>query len=253
MVLSVMKLKLIPPLNNFFVIFSYIIFLAVIIFIIAKVASIPTTKIKTQIKALIIVFSVIAFGLFSFYYFLISVFSYMDYQTFEYNNKKYYVINEGFLEPIYNIYEDQKNGKVKEIKTYRMENFPEKIDDRNKKAIVDGTLENLLKSEKALENAEKEKIQKELANIYKPENIKKVQGTEFELVDRQKSNANNRYLFIKNANGEKTVLSQIPTTADFDRASVTAAGDIYLYFKDSDGKIHTYRSKNSGMTWSSLN
>lgn len=256
LVISATKLKLIPPLNNFFLIFSYILFLSVFIFLIYKLFKANLKNLKSFVKPILIVLSILAFSFFSFYYFLVTVFSYMDYQSFKYSNQKYYVLKDGFPDIIYSVYQSQGNGKMKEVQVYYdHKNFPDEINDSNKEAIATGKLNELIAKQKStdLSKSEKEKSQKKLEDLYKSENAKKIPNSDYEVVAIDKAAARNRYFFIENSNGKKVLLAELPATANYERGSVTPTGDIYLYFRDVNGKISTYLSQDNGKSWNLIN
>lgn len=256
------KIEFIPIINNLFIGFGFLLFIGLQIFSLYNLTKFNINKYGKIILCLLI----LILGLiFSFYLFLASVFSGKENRTLIYEGKKYYVLNVGWVDPLYEVYEknfitmdklDEKNlGKVfsdlskvedkdqREILKfliYGRENFTK---EENKEADENHQVEEKAECKNLIED------KKKLLKSFTVEDAVKIENSDYGLLEVDRAGARSRWFFVKIKGDKMNFISELKDTSPEVSGRVDENGNIYLKFTDINKNETSYLSKNGGKTF----
>lgn len=256
------KVEFIPIINNLFIGFGFLLFIGLQIFSLYNLTKFNINKYGKIILCLLI----LILGLiFAFYLFLASVFSGKENRTLIYEGEKYYILNVGWLDPIYEVYEknfitmdklDEKNlGKVfsdlskvedkdqREILKfliYGRENFTK---EENKEANENHQVEEKAEGKNLIED------KKKLLKNFTVEDAVKIENSDYGLLEVDRAGARRRWFFVKIKGDKMNFISELKDTSPEVSGRVDENGNIYLKFTDINKNETSYLSKNGGKTF----
>lgn len=129
------KIEFVPIVNNLLLGFGFLFFIGLQIFFLYMFTNF---KINKYGKIFIFILILILGGIFAFYIFLASVFSGKENRSLIYGGEKYYILNVGWMDPLYEVY--RKNfitmDKLDEEKLGRVFSDLSKIHDEDQREIL---------------------------------------------------------------------------------------------------------------------
>ena len=259
------KIEFIPLINNLFLGFGFLFFIGLQIFFIYKFTKFNINKywkIFLGIGILILGF------IFAFYIFLASIFSGKENRSLVYGGEKYYILNVGWMDPIYEVYE--KNfitmDKLDEKKLGQVFSDLSKVKDENQREILrfliygredfieenHGAEENL-KENHQIEDKHEEKNKKEDKNEFlknfKLEDAIKIENSDYGILEVDHAGARSRWFFVKILGDEMKFISELEETSPGVSGKVDKKGNIYLKFTDVNKNETNYISRDGGKTF----
>lgn len=256
------KIEFIPIINNLFIGFGFLLFIGLQIFSLYNFTKFNINKYGKIILCLLI----LILGLiFAFYLFLASVFSGKENRTLIYEDEKYYILNVGWLDPIYEVYE--KNfitmDKLDEKNLGKVFSDLSKVEDKDQREILKFLIygrENFTKEEnkEADENHQVEEKpegknliedKKKLLKNFTVEDAVKIENSDYGLLEVDRAGARSRWLFVKIKGDKMNFISELKDTSPEVSGRVDENGNIYLKFRDINKNETSYLSKNGGKTF----
>ncbi|CAG7595708.1 hypothetical protein PEPTYR26121_01836 [Peptoniphilus tyrrelliae] len=256
------KIEFIPIINNLFIGFGFLLFIGLQIFSLYNFTKFNINKYGKIILCLLI----LILGLiFAFYLFLASVFSGKENRTLIYEDEKYYILNVGWLDPIYEVYE--KNfitmDKLDEKNLGKVFSDLSKVEDKDQREILKFLIygrENFTKEEnkEADENHQVEEKpegknliedKKKLLKNFTVEDAVKIENSDYGLLEVDRAGARSRWLFVKIKGDKMNFISELKDTSPEVSGRVDENGNIYLKFTDINKNETSYLSKNGGKTF----
>lgn len=256
------KIEFIPIINNLLIGFGFLLFIGLQIFSIYNFTKFNINK----YGKIILCFLILILGLiFAFYLFLVSVFSGKENRSLIYDGEKYYILNVGWLDPLYEVY--RKNfitmDKLDEEKFGKVFSDLSKVEDRDKREILKFLIygrENFTKEEnkEADENHQVEERPKEknleedkkkFLKNFTVEDAVKIENSDYGLLEVDRAGARSRWFFVKIRGDDMNFISELKDTSPEVRARVDEKGNIYLKFTDINKNETSYLSQNGGKTF----
>lgn len=256
------KIEFIPIINNLFIGFDFLLFIGLQIFSLYNFTKFNINKYGKIIWCLLI----LIIGLiFAFYLFLASVFSGKENRTLIYEDEKYYILNVGWLDPIYEVYE--KNfitmDKLDEKNLGKVFSDLSKVEDKDQREILKFLIygrENFTKEEnkEADENHQVEEKpegknliedKKKLLKNFTVEDAVKIENSDYGLLEVDRAGARSRWFFVKIKGDKMNFISELKDTSPEVSGRVDENGNIYLKFTDINKNETSYLSKNGGKTF----
>lgn len=256
------KVEFIPIINNLLIGFGFLLFIGLQIFSLYNFTKFNINKYGKIILCLLI----LILGLiFAFYLFLASVFSGKENRTLIYEDEKYYILNVGWLDPIYEVYE--KNfitmDKLDEKNLGKVFSDLSKVEDKDQREILKFLIygrENFTKEEnkEADENHQVEEKpegknliedKKKLLKNFTVEDAVKIENSDYGLLEVDRAGARSRWLFVKIKGDKMNFISELKDTSPEVSGRVDENGNIYLKFRDINKNETSYLSKNGGKTF----
>lgn len=256
------KIEFIPIINNLLIGFGFLLFIGLQIFSIYNFTKFNINK----YGKIILCFLILILGLiFAFYLFLVSVFSGKENRSLIYDGEKYYILNVGWLDPLYEAYE--KNfitmDKLDEKKLGKVFYDLSKVEDRDKREILKFLIygrENFTKEEnkeadenhQVEERPEEKNLEEDKKKILKNftvEDAIKIEGSDYGLLEVDRAGARSRWFFVKIRGDDMNFISELKDTSPEVRARVDEKGNIYLKFTDINKNETSYLSQNGGKTF----
>lgn len=262
------KIEFIPIINNILIGLGFLFFIGLQIFFIYTFTKFNINKywkVFLSIGILILGF------IFAFYIFLASIFSGKENRSLVYDGEKYYILNVGWMDPIYEVYE--KNFitmyKLDEKKLGRVFSDLSKVKDENDREILkflifgreDFIEENHaakenLKGSNQIEEKNEEKNKKEDKNEFsKNFTVKdaiKIENSDYGLLEVDHAGARSRWFFVKILGDEMKFISELEETSPGISGKIDEKGNIYLKFTDVNKNETHYISKDVGKTFENL-
>lgn len=262
------KIEFIPLINNFLLGFGFLFFIGLQIFFLYNFTKFNIDKywkIFWGIGILILAF------IFAFYIFLASVFSGKENRSLVYEGEKYYILNVGWMDPIYEVYE--KNfitmDKLDEKKLGQVFSDLSKVKDENDREILrflifgreDFTEENHAAKGNSKENNQvevkheeknKEDDKKEFLKNFRAEDAIKIENSDYGLLEVDHAGARSRWFFVKILGDDMKFISELEETSPGVSGKVDEKGNIYLKFTDVNKNETKYISKDGGKTFENL-
>ena len=259
------KIEFIPIINNLFLGFGFLLFIGLQIFFIYNFTKFNIDKywkIFLGIGILILGF------IFAFYIFLASIFSGKENRSLVYDSEKYYILNVGWMDPIYEVYE--KNfitmDKLDQKKLGQVFSDLSKVKDENQREILrfliygredfieenHGAEENLKENhqiEDKHEEKNKEEDKNEFLKNFKLEDAIKIKGSDYGLLEVDHAGARSRWFFVKILGDEMKFISELEETSPGVSGKVDKKGNIYLKFTDVNKNETNYISRDDGKTF----
>lgn len=258
------KIEIIPLINNILIGLGFLFFIGLQIFFLYNFTKFNIDKywkIFLGIGILILGF------IFAFYIFLASIFSGKENRSLVYGVEKYYILNVGWMDPIYEVYE--KNfitmDKLDEKKLGQVFSDLSKVKDENQREILrfliygredfeenHGAEENL-KENHQIEDKHEEKNKKEDKNEFlknfKLEDAIKIENSDYGILEVDHAGARSRWFFVKILGDEMKFISELEETSPGVSGKVDKKGNIYLKFTDVNKNETNYISRDGGKTF----
>lgn len=259
------KIEFIPIINNLFLGFGFLLFIGLQIFFIYNFTKFNINKywkIFLGIGILILGF------IFAFYIFLASIFSGKENRSLVYGGEKYYILNVGWMDPIYEVYE--KNfitmDKLDEKKLGQVFSDLSKVKDENQREILrfliygredfieenHGAEENLKENhqiEDKHEEKNKEEDKNEFLKNFTVKDAIKIENSDYGLLEVDHAGARSRWFFVKILGDEMKFISELEETSPGVSGKIDEKGNIYLKFTDVNKNETNYISKDGGKTF----
>ena len=259
------KIEFIPIINNLFLGFVFLLFIGLQIFFLYNFTKFNIDKywkIFLGIGILILGF------IFAFYIFLASIFSGKENRSLVYGGEKYYILNVGWMDPIYEVYE--KNfitmDKLDEKKLGQVFSDLSKVKDENQREILrfliygredfieenHGAEENLKENhqiEDKHEEKNKEEDKNEFLKNFKLEDAIKIENSDYGILEVDHAGARSRWFFVKILGDEMKFISELEETSPGVSGKVDKSGNIYLKFTDVNKNETNYISRDGGKTF----
>lgn len=261
------KIEFIPLINNFLLGFGFLFFIGLQIFFIYKFTNFNINKYWKIFWGI----GILILGLiFAFYIFLASVFSGKENRSLVYEGEKYYILNVGWMDPLYEVYE--KNfitmDKLDEEKLGQVFSDLSKVKDEDDREILKFLIfgredfieenhsanENLkeIHQEEKNEEINKEDDKKEFLKNFKAEDAIKIGNSDYGLLEVDRAMARSRWFFVKIVGDEMKFISELEETSPGVCGKVDENGNIYLKFTDVNKNETKYISKDGGKTFELL-
>lgn len=268
-VVLVNKIEFIPIANNLLLGFGFLLFLGLQIF---SLYNFTKFKINKYSKIFIFILIVILGGIFAFYIFLASVFSGKEDRTLIYEGEKYYILNVGWVDPLYEVY--RKNfitmDKLDEENLGQFFYDLSKVEDKDQREILRFLIngrENFTKekreedndakgNEKGNQQVEEKPEAKNLAEDkneflknFTVEDAIKIEGSDYGLLEVDHAGARSRWFFVKIRGDDMDFISELEETSPGVSGSLDEKGNIYLKFTDVNKNESHYISRDGGKTF----
>lgn len=259
------KIEFIPIINNCLLGFGFLLFIGLQIFFLYNFTKFNIDKywkIFLGIGILILGF------IFAFYIFLASIFSGKENRSLVYNGEKYYILNVGWMDPLYEVY--RKNfitmDKLDEKKLGQVFSDLSKVKDENQREILrfliygreDFIEENHAAKENLKENHQiedkheeknKEEDKNEFLKNFKLEDAIKIENSDYGLLEVDHAGARSRWFFVKIKGDKMNFISELEETSPGVSGSLDDKGNIYLKFTDINKNETNYISRDGGKTF----
>lgn len=260
------KIEFIPIINNILLGLSFLVFLGWQIFSIYKILNFNFNKYLKILVGLVLI------GLFLLsnpYLFLAYAFSGKEDRNLIYDGDKYYVLNVGWMDPIYEVYrkkfitmdklsedeikntfddlkkiDDQEIRDILEILIRERESFDEPREDE----VAKTSLEDL--DEK--ENFEEKENKDEILKNFKAEDAIKIENSDLGLLEVDKAGARSRWFLVRISGHEMKFISELEETSPKVKGSMDEDGVIHLDFEDINNNKANYISRNNGKTFEKI-
>lgn len=264
-VVLVNKIEFIPLINNLLLGFGFLLFICLQIFSLYKFTKF---RINKQGKIFIFILILILGGIFAFYLFLTSVFSGKENRSLIYAGEKYYILNVGWMDPLYEVY--RKNfitmDKLDEERLGRVFSDLSKIHDEDQREILrfliygredfmeeDNEAKGNAKENHQVEEKPEEKNleedRKEILKNFTAEDVIKIEGSDYGLLEVDHAGARSRWFFVKIKGNDMNFISELEETSPGVSGRVDEKGNIYLNFTDVSKNESHYISRDGGKTF----
>lgn len=258
------KIEFIPLINNLLLGFGFLLFLGLQIFLLYNFMKFNLNK---QGKIFIFILILILGGIFAFYIFLASVFSGKENRSLIYAGEKYYILNVGWMDPLYEVY--KKNfitmDKLDEERLGQVFSDLSKIEDENEREILrfliygredikeeDHSAKENHQVEVKHEEKNKEEDKKEFLKNFKLEDAIKIENSDYGLLEVDQAGARSRWFFVKIRGDNMTFISELKDTSPEVAGRMDEDGTIHLEFNDINNNKTTYISKDGGRTFEKI-
>lgn len=261
------KIEFIPLINNFLLGFGFLFFNGLQIFFIYKFINFNINKYWKIFWGI----GILILGLiFAFYIFLASVFSGKENRSLVYEGEKYYILNVGWMDPLYEVYE--KNfitmDKLDEEKLGKVFSDLSKVEDEDEREILKFLIfgredfieenhsakENLkeIHQEENNEEKNKEDDKKEFLKNFTVDDAIKIKDSDYGFLEVDHAGARSRWFFVKIVGDEMNFISELEETSPGVSGKVDENGNIYLKFTDVNKNETKYISKDGGKSFEKL-
>ena len=255
------KIEFIPIINNIILGFGFLLFIGLQIFSLYKFTKF---KINKQGKIFVFILILILGLIFAFYIFLASVFSGKENRSLIYAGEKYYILNVGWMDPLYEVY--RKNfitmDKLDEEGLDQVFSDLSKIHDEDQREILrfliygredmkeenHGAKENHQVEEKPEEKNPAEDKNEFLKN-FTAEDAIKIENSDYGLLEVDHAGARSRWFFVKIVGDDMKFISELEETSPGVSGRVDDKGNIYLKFTDVNKNETHYISRDGGRTF----
>ena len=260
------KIEFVPLINNLLLGFGFLLFIGLQIF---SLYIFTNFKINKQGKIFVFILILILGGIFAFYIFLFSFFSGKENRSLIYDGEKYYILNVGWMDPLYEVY--RKNlitmDKLDKERLGQVFSDLSKIHDEDQREILKFLIygrENFTKEEKEEDNhhakenhqveekseeKNKEEDKNELLKNFTVEDAIKIENSDYGLLEIDHAGARSRWFFVKIKGDDMKFISELEETSPEVSGRVDEKGNIYLKFTDINKNETSYLSKNGGKTF----
>ena len=256
------KIEFVPIVNNLLLGFGFLLFIGLQIF---SLYIFTKFKINKQGKIFVFILILIFGGIFAFYIFLASVFSGKENRSLIYAGEKYYILNVGWMDPLYEVYRknfismdkldeerlgqvftdlskihDEDDREILKFLIYGREDFMEEDNDAKGNAKENHQVEDK-PEEKNLEED-----RKEILKNFTAEDVIKIEGSDYGLLEVDHAGARSRWFFVKIVGDDMTFISELEETSPVVSGSLDDKGNIYLNFTDVNKNETHYISRDGG-------
>lgn len=260
------KIEFIPIVNNILLGLNFLLFLGLQIFSIYKILNFNFNKyLKVLVGLVLIGLLLLSIP----YLFLASAFSGKEDRNLIYNGDKYYVLNVGWMDPIYEVYrknlitmdklsedeikntfddlkeiEDQDTREILEILIRGRKNFDEPGEDEVEKAGLEDLNEK--------ENFEEKENKDEILKNFKVSDAISIENSDFGLLEVDRAGARSRWFLVKISGGKMEFISELEETSPEVVGRMDDEGLIHLDFEDINNNKSNYISRNNGKTFEKI-
>ncbi|MDU5100304.1 MAG: hypothetical protein E6249_07515 [Peptoniphilus grossensis] len=259
------KIEFVPIVNNLLLGFGFLFFIGLQIFFLYMFTNF---KINKYGKIFIFILILILGGIFAFYIFLASVFSGKENRSLIYGGEKYYILNVGWMDPLYEVYRknfitmdkldeeglgqvfsdlskihDEDDREILKFLIYGREDFMEEDNDAKGNAKENHQVE-----DKA-EEKNLEEDRKEILKNFTAEDAIKIENSDYGLLEVDHAGARSRWFFVKIRGDDMTFISELEETSPGVSGSLDDMGNIYLKFTDVNKNETHYISRDGGKTF----
>ena len=260
------KIEFIPIINNVMLGLSFLVFLGLQIFFINRILNFKFNKyLKILLGLILIGLCLISMA----YLFLVFAFSGKENRKLTYYNENFYILNVGWMDPIYEVYrknfitmdklsedeikntfddlkeiEDQDTRDILEILISERESFDEQGEDE----VAKTGLEDL--DEK--ENFEEKENKDEILKNFKAEDAIKIENSDLGLLEVDRAGARSRWFFVKISEDKMKFISELEETSPKVSGRMDDEGLIHLDFEDINNNKSNYISRNNGKTFGKI-
>lgn len=256
------KIEFIPIINNLILGINFLLFLGLQIFSIYKILNFDFNKFFKILTGIVLT-GILLLAIF--YLFLASAFSGKEDRNLIYDGDKYYVLNVGWMDPIYEVYRKKfismEKLSVDEIKNTFV--YLNKIEDQNTREILKILIKRNEESKKFTNEdkdknlSEKEEIKKtenkeEMLKNFKAEDVIKIENSDFGLLEVDRAMARSRWFFVKISGDKIKFISELEETSPKASGRMDEDGIIYLDFEDINNNKSNYISKDKGKTFEKI-
>ena len=191
------------------------------------------------------------------------VFSGKENRSLIYDGEKYYILNVGWMDPLYEVY--RKNfitmDKLDEERLGQVFSDLSKVKDEDQREILSFLIygrEDFTKEEKEEENhqvedkAEEKNLEedrKEFLKNFTAEDAIKIENSDYGLLEVDHAGARSRWFFVKIRGDDMTFISELEETSPGVSGRVDDSGNIYLKFTDVNKNETHYISRDGGKTF----
>ena len=262
------KIEFVPLINNLLLGFGFLFFMGLQIFSLYIFTKFNINKYGKIILCFLIL---ILGGIFAFYIFLASVFSGKENRSLIYAGEKYYILNVGWMDPLYEVY--RKNfitmDKLDEERLGQVFSDLSKVKDEDQREILSFLIygrEDFMKEDNdakgnAKENHQvedmpeeknKEEDKNELLKNFTAEDAIKIENSDYGLLEVDHAGARSRWFFVKIRGDNMTFISELKDTSPEVAGRMDEDGTIHLEFNDINNNKTTYISKDGGRTFEKI-
>ena len=245
----VTKIEFIPIINNIILGLNFLLFLGLQIFSICKILNFDFNK-YFKIFIGIVLTGILLLSIF--YLFLASVFSGKEDRNLIYDGDKYYVLNVGWMDPIYEVY--RKNfismDRLSEDEIKNTFTYLNKIEDQDTREILKILIERNEESEK--EEIKKTENKDKILKDFKKEDAIKIENSDFALLEVDRAGARSRWFFVKISADKIKFISELEETSPKVSGRMDEDGVIHLDFEDINNNKTNYISRDSGKTFEKI-
>lgn len=260
------KIEFIPIINNVMLGLSFLVFLGWQIFSIYKILNFNFNKYLKVLVGLVLI------GLFLLsnpYLFLAYAFFGKENRNLIYNGDKYYVLNVGWMDPIYEVYrkkfitmdklsedeiknifddlkkiDDQEIRDILEILIRERESFDEQGEDEVEKTGLEDLDEK--------ENDDKKENKDEILKSFEASDVIKIENSDLGLLEVDRAGARSRWFLVKISGDKMKFISELEETSPKVKGSMDEDGVIHLDFKDINNNKTSYISRDGGRTFEKI-
>ncbi|WP_288962078.1 hypothetical protein [uncultured Peptoniphilus sp.] len=260
------KIEFIPIINNVMLGLSFLVFFGLQIFSIYKILNFNFNKyLKVLLGLILIGLCLISMA----YLFLVFAFSGKENRKLTYDNENFYILNVGWMDPIYEVYrkkiitmdelseyeikntfgdlkeiEDQDTREILEILIRERENFDEQGEDEVGKKNLE------VLDEK--ENDDKKENKDEILKNFEASDVIKIENSDFGLLEVDRAGARSRWFLVKISGEKMKFISELEETSPKAAGNMDEEGIIHLDFEDINNNKANYISRDGGRTFEKI-
>lgn len=253
------KIEFIPIINNIILGLSFLVFFGLQIFSIYKILNFKFNKyLKVLVGLILIGLCIISMA----YILMAFAFAGKENRQVAYNDENFYILNVGWMDPIYEVY--RKNfitmDKLSEDEIKNTFADLNKIEDDDARDI----LKILIYGREGLdgERPEEENKNQDLKEVKdnKEEVLKnfeasdaiKIENSDYGLLEVDRAGARSRWFLVKISGDKMKFLSELEETSPKASGRMDKDGVIHLEFNDINNNKTTYISKDGGRTFEKI-
>lgn len=260
------KIEFIPIINNVMLGLSFLVFLGLQIFFINRILNFKFNKyLKILLGLILIGLCLISMA----YLFLVFAFSGKENRKLTYYNENFYILNVGWMDPIYEVYrknfitmdklsedeikntfddlkeiEDQDTREILEILIRERENFDKPREDEVGKKNLE------VLDEK--ENDDKKENKDEILKNFEASDVIKIENSDFGLLEVDRAGARSRWFLVKISGEKMKFISELEETSPKAAGNMDEEGIIHLDFEDINNNKANYISRDGGRTFEKI-
>lgn len=260
------KIEFIPIINNVMLGLSFLVFFGLQIFSIYKILNFNFNKyLKVLLDLILIGLCLISMA----YLFLVFAFSGKENRKLTYDNENFYILNVGWMDPIYEVYrkkiitmdelseyeikntfgdlkeiEDQDTREILEILIRERENFDKPREDEVGKKNLE------VLDEK--ENDDKKENKDEILKNFEASDVIKIENSDFGLLEVDRAGARSRWFLVKISGEKMKFISELEETSPKAAGNMDEEGIIHLDFEDINNNKANYISRDGGRTFEKI-
>ena len=260
------KIEFIPIINNVMLGLSFLVFLGLQIFFINRILNFKFNKyLKILLGLILIGLCLISMA----YLFLVFAFSGKENRKLTYYNENFYILNVGWMDPIYEVYrknfitmdklsedeikntfddlkkiDDQEIRDILEILISERESYDEPREDE----VAKTGLEDLDEKESFDEEENKEEILKN----FEVSDVIKIENSDFGLLEVDRAGARSRWFLVRISGNKMKFISELEETSPKVFGRMDDEGLIHLNFEDINNNKSNYISRNNGKTFEKI-